>query len=150
MLGAMVAFFGAIIAVNLTMAVFAMNSWTGLVVKNAYVASQEFNAHARAGREQAALGWQGELAYDKGTLRYRLVSANGAVVAATEMEAALGRPAYEAEDTTIRLSPTGNGSFGGEIALADGEWIVRLSADAGLARRWSDIRRIHVRNGAAQ
>lgn len=150
MLAAMAAFFGAIIAVNLTMAVFAMTSWTGLVVKNAYVASQEFNAHASAAREQAALGWRGELAYEKGSLRYRLTSANGAVVAATGVEVALGRPAYEAEDITIRLLPTGDGGFGGEIALADGQWIARLSAEAGLSRPWLDIRRIHVRDGAVQ
>ena len=150
MLGAMVAFFGAIIAVNLTMAVFAMNSWTGLVVKNAYVASQEFNANARAGREQAALGWRGELAYRKGELRYRLISANGAVVAATGVEVALGRPAYEAEDQTAVLLARDDGSFGGEIVLADGQWIVRLSAEAGLAEPWLDIRRIIVRNGAAR
>ena len=150
MLGAMVAFFGAIIAVNLTMAVFAINSWSGLVVKNAYVASQEFNGKARAGREQAALGWHGELAYEKGALRYRLISANGAVVAATDVEAALGRPAYESEDTTIALSPSGDGGFSGEIALGDGQWIVKVSAEVGLAEPWLDIRRIHVRNGAAR
>ncbi len=150
MLAAMVAFFGAIIAVNLTMAVLAMNSWTGLVVQNAYVASQEFNANASAARKQAALGWQGELAYAQGELRYRLTGANGAVVAATGVEAALGRPAYEAEDATIVLLPRDDGSFGGDIALADGQWIVRLSAEAGLARPWLDIRRITVRNGAAQ
>ena len=150
MLGAIMAFFGAIIAVNLTMAMFAVNSWTGLVVKNAYVASQEFNANARAAREQAALGWQGELAYRKGELRYRLISANGDVVAATGVEVALGRPAYEAEDTTIVLLPKEDGSFGGDVALGDGQWVVSISAEAGLAKRWSDIRRIHVRNGAAQ
>jgi nitrogen fixation protein FixH len=150
MLGVMVAFFGVIVAVNLTMAAFAWTSWTGLVVKNSYVASQEFNDRAKAGREQAALGWQGELAYEKGELRYRLVGGNGAVVAATGVEVALGRPAYEAEDTSVALSPTGDGSFGGDIALADGQWIVRLTADAGLAQPWLDIRRIHVRNGAMQ
>jgi nitrogen fixation protein FixH len=150
MLGVMVAFFGVIVAANLTMAAFAWTSWTGLVVKNSYVASQEFNDRAKDGREQAALGWQGELAYEKGELRYRLVRGNGAVVAATGVEAALGRPAHEAEDTTVALSPTGDGSFGGDIALADGQWIVRLSADAGLAKPWLDIRRIHVRDGAMQ
>jgi nitrogen fixation protein FixH len=72
------------------------------------------------------------------------------VVAATSVEVALGRPAHEAEDTTVALSPTGDGSFGGDIALADGQWIVRLSAEAGLAQPWLDIRRIHVRDGAMQ
>ena len=40
----MVAFFGVIIAVNLTMATLASRSWTGLVVKNSYVESQKFNS----------------------------------------------------------------------------------------------------------
>ena len=34
MLAIMVAFFGVVIAVNLTMATFASRSWTGLVVEN--------------------------------------------------------------------------------------------------------------------
>ncbi len=55
MLGIMVAFFGVIIAVNITMAYKAVSSWSGLVVKNTYVASQEFNDKAETGKEQAAL-----------------------------------------------------------------------------------------------
>jgi nitrogen fixation protein FixH len=150
MLAAMVAFFGVIVAVNLTMASFAMKSWTGLVVKNSYVASQEFNDRAEAGRARAALGWQGELAYSNGELRYGLAHANGSAVALTNVEVALGRPAYEADDTTIALAPTGDGGFGGPVRLGDGQWIVRVSAEAGLADPWLDIRRIHVRNGAAR
>ena len=36
------AFFAAVIAANGTMAYFAARSWTGLVVENSYVASQEY------------------------------------------------------------------------------------------------------------
>ena len=150
MLGAMVAFVGVIVAVNLTMATFAMKSWTGLVVQNSYVASQEFNDRAAAGRAQAALGWQGELAYANGELRYALEYDNGSAVALTDVLVALGRPAYEAEDTTIVPAPTGDGGFAGNVRLGDGQWIVRISAEAGLAEPWLDIRRIHVRNGAAR
>ena len=150
MLAAMVAFFGVIIAVNLTMATFAMKSWTGLVVKNSYVASQEFNDRAAAGRAQAELGWQGELAYADGELLYTLLYDDGSAVALTDVLVAVGRPAYEAEDTTIVLAPTGDGGFGGNVTLGDGQWIVRVSAEAGLAEPWLDIRRIHVRNGAAR
>ena len=46
MLAIMLAFFGVIIAVNLVMATLASKSWTGLVVKNTYVASQQFNRKA--------------------------------------------------------------------------------------------------------
>ena len=150
MLAAMVAFFGVIVAVNLTMAGFAMKSWTGLVVKNSYVASQEFNDRAEAGRARAALGWQGELAYSDGELRYTLAHANGSAVDLANVQATLGRPAYEADDTTITLAPNGEGGFGSAIDLGDGQWIVRVSAEAGLAEPWLDIRRIHVRNGAAR
>jgi nitrogen fixation protein FixH len=150
MLAAMVAFFGVIVAVNVTMAIFAMKSWTGLVVKNSYVASQEFNDRAEAGRAQAALGWDVELTYSDGELRYRLVRENGAAVALTGLEVVLGRPAYEAEDTTIALTPISDGGFGGNVKLGDGQWIVRVSAEAGLAKPWLDIRRIYVSNGAAR
>ena len=150
MLAAMVAFFGVIVAVNLAMATFAMKSWTGVVVQNSYVASQEFNDRAEAGRAQAALGWQSELAYSNGELRYRLVHDNGSAVALTNLQVTLGRPAYEADDATIVLAPTDGGGFGSNIKLGDGQWIVRVSAEAGLAEPWLDIRRIHVRNGAAQ
>ncbi len=37
-----VSFFGVIISVNIVMAVSAARTWTGLVVENSYVASQEF------------------------------------------------------------------------------------------------------------
>jgi nitrogen fixation protein FixH len=150
MLAIMLAFFGVIIAANLTMAIFALTSWTGLVVQNSYVASQEFNDRAQAGRAQAALGWDGELAYAQGVLRYTLVRDNGAPVALTGVEVTLGRPAYEADDITIELSPTDGGGFGGEIVLGDGQWVVRVSAEAGLANPYLDIRRILVRNGAGR
>ncbi|MGE3830257.1 MAG: FixH family protein, partial [Parvibaculaceae bacterium] len=53
----LVAFFGVIIAVNVTMAVFASRTWTGLVVENGYVASQHFNSELEQLRRQDKLGW---------------------------------------------------------------------------------------------
>lgn len=43
MIACVVSFFAVIIFANVTMAWFASSSWTGLVVKNSYVASQQFN-----------------------------------------------------------------------------------------------------------
>ena len=150
MIAAMAAFFGVIIAVNLIMAAFAMQSWTGLVVKNAYVASQEFNARAEAGRARTALGWHGELAYRQGELRYSLRQADGSAVPVKGIEVELGRPAHEADDTRLVLLPKADGNFSGGIVLADGQWIARVSAEAGLPEPWLDIRRILVHNGAAR
>ncbi|NJR13875.1 MAG: hypothetical protein HC779_06455, partial [Phyllobacteriaceae bacterium] len=58
MLAIFVAFFGVIVAVNLTMARFAVTHWTGLVVKNSYVASQNYNGWLRQAAASKALGWQ--------------------------------------------------------------------------------------------
>ena len=44
MLGVIGLFFGTIISVNFYMAYQAVHSWSGLVVENTYVASQQFNA----------------------------------------------------------------------------------------------------------
>ena len=62
MLAIMLAFFGTIITVNFTMAYLATSTWSGLVVKNTYVASQQFNgkaAAAKARAEEIAKGVQG-------------------------------------------------------------------------------------------
>ena len=77
MLAIMIAFFGVIIAVNLTMAFYANSSWTGLIVKNSYVASQTFNERAAEGRAQAALGWNGDLIVEDGAITSRLTDASG-------------------------------------------------------------------------
>src|SRR6185437_10845881 len=72
MLAVMVLFFGTIITVNIVMAVFANTSWTGLVVQNTYVASQEFNRKAAEGRAQAARGWKTRLELQPGLVRFAL------------------------------------------------------------------------------
>ena len=53
-LAIMLAAFGTVIAVNLTLAWSAVSTFPGLEVKNSYVASQNFNAELAA---QQALGW---------------------------------------------------------------------------------------------
>ena len=51
-----VGFFGVIISVNVLMAVLSATSWTGLVVQNSYVASQEFETRRVAHDAQQAAG----------------------------------------------------------------------------------------------
>ena len=49
-------FFAVVISVNVTMAWFASSSWSGLVVENTYVASQEFNHRAAEMKAMTASG----------------------------------------------------------------------------------------------
>ncbi len=53
----MFAFFGVVIAVNVTMATFATRTFGGTVVDNSYVASQKYNGWLAEARRQERLGW---------------------------------------------------------------------------------------------
>jgi len=119
-------FFGTIITVNLIMAYFATSSWTGLVVKNSYVASQHFNEKLAAQRTQHALGWQPTLSYMDDVLVFDLRDAKGSPVVAEFATAELKRPSHEREDQVISMYPA-NGTFSAKYHLATGAWDVFVS-----------------------
>jgi len=148
MLLIMLAFFGVIIAVNVTMAMFATRSWTGFVVKNSYVASQEFNEKAERGRAQAALGWTATLAIDGSAVRYRLTDRAGAPVATSSVNAVFRRPTSDTEDRTFALEAGSEGWHVTPATLHDGVWIVEIDAEAGLEQPYRDVRRIVLKGGA--
>ncbi|MGP2490789.1 FixH family protein [Mesorhizobium sp. PUT5] len=150
MLLTMVAFFGVIIAVNLTMATFARTSWTGLVVENTYVAGQQFNRKAEEGRAQAALHWSGRLTLAAGAIRYELADASGARIVPRAVTLAFRHPAYEAQDRTIRLGRAADGAFASDETVPDGVWIVEIDADVGRDLPYRQVERIQVRDGAVK
>ncbi|HRP80084.1 MAG TPA: FixH family protein [Aquamicrobium sp.] len=153
MLAIMLAFFGVIIAVNLTMATFARTSWSGLVVQNSYVAGQHFNRLAEEGREQAALGWTPAFAIEGGVLRFALTDADGKPVRLESGTAALRRPVGDADDTQVALAAS-DGALEAALGVADGAWIVEVhataGAEAGLERPWRETRRIQLHGGNAR
>jgi nitrogen fixation protein FixH len=150
MLAIMLAFFGAVIAVNLVMATFASSSWTGLVVKNSYVASQQFNEKAAEGREQAARNWKPVLDLQPASITFRLDDSAGATIPLNAVKATLRRPAYEAEDFSIELSRRGDGAFAALADIRDGIWIIETSADFGGAHPYRDTRRVVLKGGRIQ
>ncbi|MER9662633.1 FixH family protein [Mesorhizobium sp. M0159] len=148
MLAIILAFFGVVIAVNLTMATLANTSWTGLVVENTYVASQQFNRKAEEGRAQAALGWTGKLTIAWGEVRYGVTDAAGKGVPLHGVKVLFRHPAYEKEDESITLAAASGQEFAVQHMPRDGVWIVEIDADAGLARPFHDVRRIMISDGA--
>ncbi|MDG4892247.1 MULTISPECIES: FixH family protein [unclassified Mesorhizobium] len=156
MLIVIVSFFAVVIGVNVTMATLAETSWTGLVVENTYVASQQFNEEAKKGRAQAALGWTGKLSIASGEVRYRLVDSQGKPVPLHGVRMLFRHPAYEAEDKALTLAAPAGDSAGNTQEFAarhtpkDGVWIVEIDADAGLTAPFRDVRRVIVSNGALQ
>ncbi len=151
MLGIMVAFFGVIIAVNMTMAYKAVSSWSGLVVKNTYVASQEFNDKAETGKVQAALGWQSQPFYAEGVFIWKLVDHDGNAVAVTGGTAEFKRPVGDVHDTKITLITSEAGVLTAPLELGEGAWIMEVNADigadAGLEDPYRHIIRVLVKDG---
>lgn len=128
MLMIMLAFFGVIVTANMTMVYFAAHSWTGLVVKNSYVASQEFNA-TTVKLEKAAANVHSTIAYNAGKISVSLTDDAEHAVSAFNVTLKLGRPSHEGEDRVIVLATAGNGIYQADHTLAKGQWSGQVTAD---------------------
>ena len=123
----MFAFFGVIIGVNFFMAFLASSSWTGLVVKNSYVASQQFNRDLEAAKIQKAAGWTSQMSYRDGILSVRLVDRDGLPLAMSQATVAFGRPSHEQKDSISTLRSTGVGIYSAHMKLDAGEWFLKIT-----------------------
>jgi nitrogen fixation protein FixH len=133
----MVAFFGVIIGVNLTLAVLANTSWTGLSVENGYVASQHFNAELVAARRQAELGWKAEFGYRDTQLELTLADSRGHPLSGFEVEIELERPSTDRDDRRLTLVESRPGIYAAAGPLKSGQWDadVRIRDSAGRSMR---------------
>jgi nitrogen fixation protein FixH len=150
MLIIMVLFFGVIITVNLIMATYSQTSWTGLVVKNSYVASQEFNEKVIEGRAQRALGWQAKLTFLPGLVTYSLQDSASIPVTTTSVAVTFRRPSYEAEDVKTDMQRQADGTYILATKLRDGIWIVETSAIAAGKLEYRYTERIVLKGGLVQ
>ncbi|MDT8343965.1 MAG: FixH family protein [Thermohalobaculum sp.] len=122
-----VAAFAVILAANLTMMFAATGTFPGVVVRNSYVASQDWNRRTEA---QRALGWQAEAAIFSDGLAIRFSDAQGAPVRGLAVTAVVGRPASQAGDRTLELVEEG-GLYRVDADFGPGLWRVEIhGADA--------------------
>jgi nitrogen fixation protein FixH len=118
--------FGTVIAANLAMAVFAVQSFPGLEVKNSYVASQSFDAEAKA---QAALGWAATADLRDGRLTVDLRDRAGQPARPVAFAVLVTRPTEAREDRRPDMAFDGR-VWTGAADLAPGRWRVRIAATA--------------------
>ena len=121
-------FFGVIFAVNIGMAVMAYRSWTGLVVENSYVASQQFNTDVAALRKSELLGISHQLHFENGKLYLSLIDAAGRPIKTDRVQISIGRPVDDGEDQKLIATQSGNGRFEVIAKLGNGIWSGELSA----------------------
>jgi nitrogen fixation protein FixH len=128
---ALVLFFAVVIAVNLTLAWFSARSWTGLVVPNSYVASQNYNARLEAAREQQARGWREKVDYADGWLNLEVYDREGRPVLLDHVCADIGRPAADLQDREIPLDYIGGARYGAAAQLDNGIWQLVILGESG-------------------
>lgn len=121
-----IAFFGTIIAVNITMAVVSATSWTGLVVENSYVASQEFDDRRAAHLAQLDAGWTSSLSYVGDTALLSVVDGTGQPVDLGEPVLQINRPVGGHDDQRVGLTRQPDGTYAGPVTLGPGVWEARV------------------------
>lgn len=142
----MLAFFGVIIAVNLTLAFFALRTDNGLVVRNSYVASQDFNREMARARAQEELGWRMQAGLADGVLAVRMQDRDGHDLGNLTVTAKVGRPVTARDDRTVQLQPRANG-YAADLDLKPGIWQVEAVAADRDGRTYKRIWRFDVEAG---
>ncbi|HFQ15567.1 MAG TPA: nitrogen fixation protein FixH [Rhodobacteraceae bacterium] len=132
MLLIVVAFFAVIVSVNLFMAYSAVSTFSGLEVRNGYVASQQFNRNRDA---QEALGWTVLASFEgEDYVRLDFTGENGAFIPAETIaviNATIGRPTERQDDQDLIFERTAEGYYLAPIEpLRAGKWYLRLMANA--------------------
>ncbi|MFD1747590.1 FixH family protein [Rhizobium helianthi] len=128
MIGVVCLFFGTIISVNFYMAYQAVHSWSGLVVENTYVASQQFNSKVAEAKALSASGLTDTLEVTASHIQVTILDAAGQPVVADEVTAILKRPVGDHQDFSVELPYQGQGVYRLERPVLDGHWIVDVSA----------------------
>lgn len=117
--------FGTTIAVNMALAFNAVRSFPGLEVKNAYVASQGFDA-ARSSQE--ALGWDVSATLHGEQLIVRF-DQDGTPLAPQIVSAVFGRATSVASDQRPKFR-FDQGAYRAHVTAGVGNWNLRLVARA--------------------
>lgn len=140
-LAVIISAFGVIIAVNLVMAYFAVNTFSGLVVRNSYIASQGFDETRNA---QEALGWNVEVSHDDASLRIAITGPEGITVRPDSLDVTVGRPTTDRDDLLLDMQSTPSG-YAALAPLAPGNWRIEIAATAADGTSFRQSRSIFVR-----
>lgn len=130
----LIAGFGVVIAVNLVMARFAVTTFGGVVVKNSYVASQQFNGWLAEAERSRAMGWEPRVTR---LSDQRIAVDFGPAASPKELKGIARHPLGRQADVTLAFAASGAGRFTSDELLPEGRWTLRLEGHAG-GEVWRD------------
>ncbi len=140
-------FFGVIVAVNVVMARFAVTTFGGLETASSYQAGLAFRGEEMAAGQQAERHWQvqakvGNAAGGGRSLVVQASDAAGQPLMKLEGTARLAHPANARFDTTVQLSPLGNGSYVATLDAPAGQWDLVIDLTQGGERMFRSKNRV--------
>lgn len=130
----LLAFFGAIIAVNVGFALVALRSFPGEDVRRSYLQGLQYNQTLAERRAQAARGWRASAGLT-GTEQIAVVEVNiaardGTPLAALTLNGVLQRPTDARLDRALVFEQISPGRFAARAsALTHGRWRLRARAE---------------------
>ena len=132
-LAAMLAFFGAVIAVNVGFAVIAVQSFPGEDVRRSYLQGLNYNQTIAERRAQATLGWQANAALrgvpEGALLEVTLRDRNGSPINRAQLTGELQWPTSASFDRNVAFEPAGDGRYVARLqSLPSGRWRLRARA----------------------
>jgi nitrogen fixation protein FixH len=132
-LAMLLAFFGAVIAVDVGFSILAVQSFPGEDEPNSYAQGLRFNATLASERAQRALGWTAGAALRAmaggAGVDLRIHDRNGAPLSGLTIEATLRRPTDQRLDRPLAFQDLGGGRYRALIgALQAGQWRLRARA----------------------
>jgi nitrogen fixation protein FixH len=146
----LVAFFGAVFAVNGVLVRAAISTFGGVETTSSYKAGLQFEQEVATAQRQDVLHWQvsGKLMRDdagQANLELRARDANGAPLAGLSADARLAHPADERLDRIIPIEPAGAGVFQGHAAAPPGQWELIVDLYRGDARLFRSRSRVTLK-----
>jgi len=132
-----VAGFAVVIAANVTMMTFAIDSFSGLETRDSFKRGVGYNDVLAAQDRQNQLGWQPDLRFAadadagdgvRGRLELFLADADGQPLSGAAVEARFVRPTHSGVDFDLPLHGVADGRYGADVTVPlKGVWDVRLA-----------------------
>ncbi|HUU25368.1 MAG TPA: FixH family protein [Methyloceanibacter sp.] len=143
----LIVFFGVMLAANSALVYYALETFSGGDRPDPYRSGLNYNDTIEAAKRQAALGWQGDIAYDdrQGQLTLSVVDKAESPVTGLKLAATVSRAATDREDQAVEFNEVSPGVYGTDIGLAPGLWVISLaSREEGADPRYRLKRRLFV------
>ena len=132
----LLAFFGTVVGVNMTLMKMAIDTLSGTEVDSAYSASLAYTSEIGAARDQSDRRWRVQAhltrkAEGTATLQLEARDAGGNPLRNVAFTGRLERPTNKREDRVIALAEAGEGTFVGKTSdVLPGQWDLVIEGDA--------------------